>query len=108
MTPEERFIRMENLLQAMTEHHARHHEELLQHSEQIAKHSEQIAKHSEQIAKHSEQIEKNTAGIRDLIVISRTVVTSIQELRHAQASTDERLNLLIDTIDRIIARLNGK
>jgi hypothetical protein len=73
-------------------------------------------------------IEKNTNGIRDLIVVSRTILTTtekvmtsleasqkevtkqIQELRKAQAETDEKLNILIDTVDRIIRGLgkNGK
>jgi hypothetical protein len=56
-----------------------------------------------------QQIEKNTNGIRDLIVVSRTILMTtekvteqIKELREAQAATDERLNILIDTVDRII------
>jgi hypothetical protein len=84
------------------------------------------------IEKQNVQIEKNTAGIRDLIVVARTCLDSIQELRdvqredhqlllenhqrvmaeidklrEAQAATDEKLNILIDTVDRIIRR-NGK
>jgi uncharacterized coiled-coil DUF342 family protein len=65
------------------------------------------------------QIEKNTDGIRDLIVVSRTILTTtekvvesqkevteqIKELREAQAATDEKLNILIDTVDRIIRGL---
>nr|UXE44423.1 hypothetical protein Hi04_10k_c2294_00017 [uncultured bacterium] len=79
-------------------------------------------------------IEKQNAGIRDLIIVSRTVLSSIQEmgevhrqdhdrlmdkinrlatehdrleadidkLREAQAETAEKLNILIDTVDRII------
>jgi len=48
-------------------------------------------------------------AIRDLIVVSRTVLTAVQEssvqikeLRDAQAVTDEKLNILIDTVDRIV------
>jgi hypothetical protein len=110
---------MENLLQAMMEHHARQ-------QEQIDKHTEQIDKHTEQIKKQSAEIEKQNAGIRDLIVVSHTVLNSIQEvhevqrkdreewntrlekLSHAQAVTDKKLHILIDTLDRIIRRRNGK
>lgn len=67
------------------------------------------------------QIETQNAGIRDLIVVSRTflqssqtflesqkeVTAQIQELREAQRSTDEKLNILIDTVDRIIRRDSG-
>jgi hypothetical protein len=77
------------------------------------------------IEKQTQEIDKQNAGIRDLIVVSRTVLTSLQEfrdvqrrdhdewtaqmkeLRDAQAATDEKLNILIDTVDRIIRRDNG-
>ena len=84
------------------------------------------------IEKQNQEIEKQNAGIRDLIVVSRTVLTSIQglhgsiqelrevqrkdheewsaqmkDLRDAQAATDEKLNILIDTVDRIIRHRNG-
>ena len=61
----------------------------------------------ERFERIEDQVEKNTAGIRDLILVSRTVLTSIQELRDAQAATDEKLNILIDTVERIIRRENG-
>ena len=97
MTPEERFTTMQNLLQAMMEHQAKQ-------QERIEKQTEQIDKHTEQIEKHTEQIEKQNAGIRDLVVVSRTVLNSIQELHDVQAATDGKLNVLIDTVERIIRR----
>jgi transketolase len=99
---------MENLLQTMMGHQSRQ--------------QEQIDKHTAQIEKQSAEIDKQNAGIRDLIVVSRTILNSIQEfkevqrrdhdewsaqmkaLRDAQAVTDEKLNILIDTVDRIIRR----
>ena len=49
-----------------------------------------------------ERFEKIEAGIRDLIVVSRTVLTSIEqmsgsigELREAQKQTDHKLNALV-------------
>jgi DNA-binding transcriptional regulator YiaG len=61
------------------------------------------------IEKQSEEIDKHNMAIRDLIVVSRTVLTAVQEssvqikeLREAQAVTDEKLNILIDTVDRIV------
>jgi len=53
-------------------------------------------------------IEKHNEAIRGLIVVARTSLDSIQELREAQASTDEKLNILIATVDRIIRQRNGK
>jgi hypothetical protein len=72
------------------------------------------------------QIEKQNAGIQGLIVVGRTCLEAIhelsdaqkettaqfaaqmKELRDAQAATDEKLNILIDTVDRIIRRDNGR
>jgi len=90
--------------------------------EHQAQQRQQLDKHTEHIEKQNAQIEKQNAGIRDLIVVSRTVLTSIQELREdhkqviadikelrdAQAATDEKLNILIDTVDRIVRHRNGK
>jgi len=74
-------------------------------------------------------IEKQNTGIQGLIVVARTCIDSIQELRAMQQSTieemrelhratveemrklskstDEKLNILIDTVDKIIRR-NGR
>ena len=78
------------------------------------------------IEKQNQSIDKQNAGIRDLIVVGRTVLTSIQELRdvqhkdhekwtthmeelrEAQAATDGKLHILIDTVDRIIRDRNRK
>ena len=72
----------------------------------------------ERFTKIEAQIEKQNEGIQGLVVVSRTVLTSIQELRAVQHDmieevrelhkhTDEKLNILIDTIDRIIRRDNS-
>lgn len=87
MTPEERFARIENVLQSTTEQQAR-----------------QI-----------EEIDRQNDGIRSLIVVARTCLDSIKEMRErhdadykklleSQATTDEKLHILIDTVDRIIRR----
>lgn len=74
-----------------------------------------LEKHNQTIDKQNQEIERQNVGIRDLIVVSRTILTSIQDLgtsvhqlREAQAATDEKLNILIDTVDRIIRNRNGK
>ena len=91
MSPEERFEKIENLFHVT----------------------------AEQQAKHTDQIEKQNEAVRALIVVARTCLDSIKELREtqreslkelreAQAATDEKLNILISTVDRIIGRANGK
>jgi hypothetical protein len=96
MTPEERFDRIENVLQRT----------------------------AEQQAQHEREIDKQNEAIRSLIVVARTCLDSFQELRElqrkdheewtaqmkelraAQAETGEKLNILVDTVDRIIRREN--
>ena len=119
MTPEERFTKMENFMQTMMEHQAGQ--------------QQHIDKHTEQIERLSSESDKNNAAIRNLIVASRTVLssinglsTSIQQLKEVQrkdreewtarmkelsekeAATGEKLHILIDTVDRIIRNRNGK
>jgi len=97
MTPEERFTKIESSLQSLTDAQV----------------------------EHAAQIEKQNAAIRDLIVVGRTCLDSIHtmrqahekdyeewtakmnDLREAQAATGEKLNILIDTVDRIIRHRNG-
>ena len=45
---------------------------------------------------------RNESAVRDLIAVSRTVLNAIDDLREAQKSTDEKLQILIETVDRII------
>jgi hypothetical protein len=103
MTPEERFKRVENFLATVAESQA----------------------------KQAGEIEKNNAAIRDLIVISRTLIDSHKraevetdklresiaelrksiaelraEFRNRQQDTDEKLHILVETVDRIIRNLN--
>ena len=55
----------------------------------------------------AEQIDKHNEAIRSLILVGRTCLDSIKELRVAQSATDEKLNILIDTVDRIVRRENN-
>jgi hypothetical protein len=66
MTTEERFTRIENILQSVVETHAR----------------------------HEMQFEKQNAGIRDLVVVSRTLI-------EAQQRTDSNVNRLAGTVDQL-------
>src|SRR5262249_29220843 len=107
MTPEERFRKIENVLGAIVEIRARQ--------------TQTQDRHDAEIAEQKAIAEKHNAGIRDLIVASRTVLASteqlndalsrlmaeIDKLREAQQTTDEKLHVLIDTVDRII-RSQGK
>ena len=99
MTPEERFTRIENFLATVAEFQS---------------------KQAEIQARHDAEIDKHNTAIRDLIAISRTLIDShkltaseisqlresIAELRDRQEATDEKLHILIETVDRIIRKLN--
>ena len=79
----------------------------------------------ERLTRIETQIEKQNEGIQGLIVVNRTMLSSMQELRAVQGDmivaqrnmmeevrelnkhTDEKLNILIDTVDRIIRNRNN-
>jgi hypothetical protein len=103
MTPEERFTRIENLLSALTEHQA-------QHKEQMAAHE---AIHNKEIAELRDMQKAIAAGMielqqtqrvteQELRALAESTRTLDKELREAQKTTEEKLHILIDTVDRII------
>src|SRR5437867_8416739 len=110
MTLEERFTNIERVLQRTAEQLSQLQVEQAEHFQQQSKLQAQQA---EQIRNLIVDGDKQNEAIRSLIVVSRTVLTSIQEMRAAQDKmieearelskhTDEKLNILIDTVDRII------
>jgi len=101
MTPEERFTKIENAIHALTETQARH--------------DTQIGGLITQVEKQNAGIEKQNGGIRDLIVVIRTLMDAVSklgetvaELGEAQKHTDEKLNALMDTVDRILRKGNAR
>ena len=110
MTPED-YTRMENLMQSIVETQAH----LTQRQDKLAERQDKLAERQE---KHQLMIEQDRAAIRDLIAVSRTVVESQQETaaKMNQDSEDirllwetvrenkDRLNALINIVDRIIRR----
>lgn len=81
MTPEERFTRIENALQALTETQA--HLVVL-------------------MEKQDARIEKQNTGIRDLIVVSRTLVDSQKAAFEAIERLSRKVDTLTDNIDKLI------
>jgi hypothetical protein len=77
------------------------------------------------LERHSQEMDKHKDAIRDLIVVGRTCLDSIRamgerhdrsfdrtdaeidKLRVAQKETEEKLNILVDTVDKIIRHRNG-
>jgi chromosome segregation ATPase len=61
------------------------------------------------MARLTERTDRNAAGITALLAIAEMHEREITENRAAQARTDERLNALINTVERYISeRRNGK
>jgi len=70
-------------------------------------------------AVNSREIDKNNEAIRGLIVVASTVLDSIKEdrerherdyaeMRAQSKVTEAKLNILVDTVDRIIRQRNGQ
>jgi hypothetical protein len=78
MTPEERWTKIESALSTMAEHAARHDEET----------AELRASHKVMTLAIAKLVEEQRMGYR--------------ELREVQRHTEEKLNALIETVDRII------
>ena len=113
MTPEERWIKIENSIQALLGLQAQHEVEIAENRGQIAENHKQIAETTKQIARFGEQmerkisqidaqIEKNTAAIRDLIVVSRTVIETQQATDKQIDRVKVQLELLIKTVDAFV------
>ena len=112
MTPEERFRYIEKLLKSSAERFDKWQDRFDKRQDRLEKQQE----------RQSQEIDKQNDAIRSLIVVARTLLDSAQEfrdlqrkdheewtvqmkeLRNAQAATDERLNILIDTADRFFPR----
>jgi len=87
MTPEERWTKIDNAIEENSRQIAENSNLIAENSKLIAENSKQIAENSRQIdrmgaqwetrsAQIDAQIEKNTTAIRDLIVVSRSVIES--------------------------------
>ena len=124
MTPEERFDQIDAILKRTAEQQARLQEQQARLQEQQARHQQQLEQQQELAVKRGQEIDKHNDAIRSLIVVARTCLDSLQEirdvqrrdreewvtqmkeLRAAQAETGEKLNILVNTVDRIIRREN--
>ena len=85
MTPEERFTKIENALSAVADYQAR----------QAAEMEELRAMHKVLTLALSKTAEIQQASAKEFR-------EGMKELRETQRATEEKLNALIDTVDRII------
>jgi len=107
MTPEERFTKIENALQALTETQARHESairDLITVSRTLLDSHRTLLDSQKEVSVQIQGLAGQTQELRDA---QMRTDAEIRELRDAQKHTDEKLNALIDTVDRIIRSRNG-
>jgi len=113
MTPEERFTKIENLLLSLTENQVQIHADIQKHdgairdlivvnrslvdSQQLL--TTQIGQITVRINEITNQISEITRQIGQL---DDKLTTGMEKLQDAQRTTEEKLNMLIETVDRII------
>ena len=115
MTPEERFERIERSLEFVAASQAQITASIQSHEAIIAENSRQIAEHSRQIAEHSRQIgeladltlrigrvveEQGRQSDERLKTSQADFEERFKALMAVQAHTDERLNVLINVVER--------
>ncbi|HLH32715.1 MAG TPA: hypothetical protein VKY31_16055 [Terriglobia bacterium] len=124
MTSEERLNYIEKLLQANAEQVATSRREFAEElvasrrefDKRLASYNQQS---EEQFKKRDQEIEKINDATRGLIAVARTVLDSIkedrarherdyEEMRAQSKATEEKLNILVETVDRIIRQRNGR
>jgi septal ring factor EnvC (AmiA/AmiB activator) len=111
MTPEERWERIDRLVEFLAANQAQlsasshaHDAQIAENAKLIAENAKQIAEHSKQIAEHSKQI----GQLGDLILRigriveeqGRRIDDGFARLAESQRRTDERLNALINVVER--------
>lgn len=75
----------------------------------MARLAERLDRLTERVDRLTERVDRNAEGITALLAIAEMHEREITENREAQARTDERLNALINTVERYISeRRNGK
>ena len=91
---EEEYIRMRNLLDEVIAQQARA--------------GERQAKTDEQLARNAEQIARNTEGIAALLTLAQMhegeITRTNQQMNEQFSRTDERINALVDVVERYITK----
>ena len=105
MTPEERWTKIENSIQALAGLQAQHDSEIAENRRQIAENNKQITRITEKNGELDSQMEKNTAAIRDLILVSRTVIDSQQQIHSEIKPLLASLESLARTVDALVKSL---
>ena len=84
-------------------------EQQAQVSSNLAQVTSNMAQLTERVNRMAEKVDRNAESVTALLAIAEMHEREITENRETQAHTDERLNALIDTVERYISEgRNGK
>ena len=113
MTPEERWTRIENALQAVSEHQAQFEVNLGKLTNRLDNVTQRLddltVRHEVAFERMDRQITKLLEMQGTLMQSQVTLMQSQEMLTEAQKDTDRKLNALIETVDRFIqSRGNGR
>jgi chromosome segregation ATPase len=72
-----------------------------------AENARHIEANSAQIEAHSRQLETQSGMIRQLVDVSLSLAHHIERVAEVQATTEYKLNALIDTVDKLVRRDGG-
>ena len=110
-TSEQRLTRIENAIEALVGMQAQHDLQIAENAKLFRKTEELIAKNAEQIGMNSGQIGKHEAALRDLILISRTLIEAQRDtdkqIKEMGANLDIRLRALANGIDDFRAAVDA-
>jgi hypothetical protein len=120
MTAEERFQQIENVLHMVSNNMVLFHTEMQEIKEVQTRHEKELHRQADLLDKqrllieeHRVLIEEDRAAIKDLIILNRSFLESqkdasakmdrlSEEWRESHRATEEKLDSLIETVDRII------
>ena len=115
MTPEERLTKIENAIQALTEVQAKHDSgirelivisKILVESQQRT--DDRFKAFDDRFEAFMKQQQRTDDRINALIEHEQKLDRKLIDLHDIQRQTEQKLNLLIDTVDRFIRGRNGK
>lgn len=114
MTPEERYERMERKIEFILDQQGQFYADLRKHDEQLEKLKEQTTQNAVQIGTLTAHVAENTRQIGQLAhVVGELTLRidslgqSVKELTEAGKHTDDRLNIVINTVERYFSDRNG-
>lgn len=100
MTPEERFERIERLIEFLAANQAQHAAQMAELSKQNGENQRLIAENSKQITENSRLSAENARQIGQVVDLTLRIGRIVEEQAHRMDDLAERLNTLINVVER--------